>query len=161
MSFICRCLTASFIVGLLAGAAILNVISGKHIDNAELEIQKLQTKLADQTEQITALEKALEKRQKLVVTELEVHVNFKDEDENDEYNQLELEKAVKKLLKDIRGKEVSSLDPLLVANIVEGRTIEVSKRKFVLSVEGIAVSEKVIMYVAITEIPQANMQNAT
>ncbi|MDT3698913.1 MAG: hypothetical protein RO469_05745 [Thermincola sp.] len=161
MSIIRRCVAASFIVGLLAGAAILNVVSGKHIDNAELEIHKLQTKSEDQVEQIAALEKALaealKKRQKLAVTEIEVHVTFKAEEESNEYNQLEIEKAVKKLLKDIRGKEVSSLDPLIIANIVDGRTVEAAKRKFTLSVKGIAVSEKVIMYVETTEIPQANM----
>lgn len=159
MSLIRRCAIASFIIGMLIGAAILNVICGKHLDKAELEMQKLHTKLADQTEQITALEKALEKRQKVAVTEIEVHVNFKDDSESDEFNQLEIEKIVKKLLKDIRGKQVSSLDPLIIANIIDGRIVEVSKRKFVLSVNGLLVSEKLIMHVEITEKPQINLQS--
>jgi len=159
MILIRQCVIASFIVGMLIGAAILNMFCGTHIDNAELEIQKLHTKLADQSEQITALEKNLEKRQKLAVTEIEVHAYFKDNEESDEYNQLEIEKIVKKLLKDIRGKQVSSLDPLIIANIIDGRTVEVSNSKFMLSVKGLLITEKLIMHVEMTEKEQPDLQN--
>lgn len=153
-------IAATFIVGMLVGAATLNLVCGIHLDNAELEMQKLHTKLADQSEQIAALEKTLEQRQKSAVTEIEIHVNFKDDKQNDEYDKLEIEKAVKKLLKNIRGKEVSSLDPLLTTNIIDGRMIEVSKRKFLLSVKSLLISEKLIMNIEITEKAQTNLEAA-
>lgn len=147
---------AGFLVGMMVGAAAINLVCGAHIDNAELEIEKLNTKLADQAEQITALEKTLAQRQKFAVTEIEVHVSFKDDKESDEFNQLEIEKAVKKLLKNIRGKEVSSLDPLIITNIIDGRPLEITKHQFLLSVKSLLISEKLIMYVEAKEKVQNN-----
>lgn len=151
MKLIRHSVVASFIIGTLVGAAALNLVSGVHIDNAELEIQKLHSQLADQSEQITALEKTLERRQKLAVTEIEIHITPKDTQQSDEFTELEIENAVKKLLKNIRGKEVSSLDPLLITNIIDGRTVEISTRKVLLSVKSLLLSEKLIMYVETTE----------
>jgi hypothetical protein len=150
MIFIRHSVIASFIIGLLVGAATLNLVCGKHLDQTKLDIEKLQEKLADQNEQIITLEKTIEQSQVLVITGIEVHVRFKDEDLNEDYNILEIEKAVKQLVKDIRGKEVSSLDPLLIKNIIEGRTIKISNEEFLLSVKSLLISEKLIIYVEIT-----------
>ncbi|PKM89869.1 MAG: hypothetical protein CVU87_04000 [Firmicutes bacterium HGW-Firmicutes-12] len=150
MIFIRRSVIASFIIGILVGAATLNIVCGKHLEHAKLEIEKLEAKLADQTEQITALEKTLAQRQVLVVTGIEVHVSFKDEALNEEYNTLEIEKSVNKLLKDIRGKKIPSLDPLLITSIIEGRSIKISNEEYILSVKSLLISEKLIIYVEIT-----------
>lgn len=148
-------LIASFTLGILVGSAAVNLISGAHLDYAELEIQKLNTKLADQSEQITALEQNLAKRQKSSsINEIDIRVSFKETKPANEYDKLGIEKSVKKLLRDVRGKEVSSVDPLLITNIIDRRTVESSNRKFLLVVKGTLISEKLIMYVEASQIQQ-------
>ena len=143
-----KSLVAVFLLGILVGAAGLNVLLGNHLDSAELEILKLRSELEDKTEQLETAEKELEvKKQAAVVNELDVHVNFKDE-----YKKLEIESAVKKLLQNIKGQEVRSLDPLLVTNIVDGRTVETENHKYSLTVRGALISEKIIMYVDAKEV---------
>jgi|LFRM01.2.fsa_nt_gb hypothetical protein len=151
MSFIRYSVIASFIFGLLAGAAIINLVCGTHLDNAELEIERLNALLAEQTEQIAALERTIAQQEEFTVTEIEVHVLFKDEKENDELSSLEIEKRVKELLKNIRGREVSTLDPILIVNIVDGRPIQVSNTEYILTVKSLLISEKLVMHVEAAE----------
>lgn len=151
MSFIRYSAIASFIVGMLTGAAVINLICGTHVDNAELEIERLNALLAEQNEQIAALEATIAQQEKLAVTEIDVQVSFPDKKEADELSTLEIEKTVKELLKNIRGREVSTLDPLLIVNIVDGRPIQVSNAEFVITVKSLLVSEKLIINVEAEE----------
>jgi len=147
---------AGFVLGLMVGAAGLNLAAGRHLDQAELKIRILQSQLEDRTEQLSGMEKALadlEKklaaRQRLVVSDIDVHVRYKDE-----YERLEIEAAVKKLLKNLMTKEVKTLDPILVTNIVDQRIIETGKHKYLLTVKETLVSEKIIMYVEAKEVKE-------
>lgn len=151
MSFIRNSVIAGFFVGILVGAAALNLVYGTHIDNAELKMERLQEEILEQSEQIATLEKALSQHQNLAVTEIEVHVTFEGDKDYDEYTKLEIEKTVKDLLKEVRGKEVSSLDPLLVRSIIDGRTVEISKLEFILTVECMLVSERLIIFLDAAE----------
>lgn len=158
MSFIRNSVIAGFFVGILVGAAALNLVSGTHIDKAELEIERLHEEILEQSEQIATLEETLSQRQNLAVTEIQVHVAFEGDKDYDEYTTLEIEKTVKDLLKDVRGKEVSSLDPLLVRSIIDGRTVEISKLEFVLSVKCLLVSERLIIFLEAAE-PEKTVMN--
>lgn len=151
MSFIRWSVIAGFIIGILAGAAGLNMVTGTHMDRAELEIERLNAELAESYEQISALEKTLAQHKKAAVTEIEVHVAFKDGNQRDELTTLGITKTVRELLTNIRGREVSTLDPQLIVNIVDGREIEISNREFVLTVRSLLVSEKLIMDVEAKE----------
>lgn len=139
---------ATFSLGFLLGATMLNIISGAHLGTAELEIQKLHTELADHTEQIKALEDSLAQRKKATVSKIDIRI-MPSKDDN-EYDKLEIEKTIKQLLRDVRGQEVASLDPLLVTNIIDQRIIAVSDRKFLVEVKRSLISETLIMYVDIT-----------
>lgn len=151
MSFIRYSVIASFIVGILAGAAVINIVCGKHIDHAELEIERLHSQLEEQSEQIATLEETLAEQEEFAVTEIEVHVTFKDKKQNDELNTLGIQKSVKDLLKTVRGREVSTLDPMLIFNIVDGRSLQVADTEFIVTVKSVLVWEKLVMYVEAAE----------
>jgi len=145
-----KALASGLLLGILIGAAGLNIVMGSHLDRAELEILKLRAELEEKTEQLESAEKELEvKKQAAVVDEIDIHVNY-----SDEYEKLEIEAALKKLLKDTKGQEVHSLDPLLVTNIVDGRTVATEGHKYILTVRGTLVSEKIIMYVDAKEVKE-------
>lgn len=141
-----RLFLASFILGALVGSAGLNWVTGRHMDKAELEIRRLRSEVADHNEKIATLEKRLAIEQNFSVSEIQVYVNL-----DDEYEKLELETEVKRLLKDLRGKDLKDLDPVLVAGIVDKRIIDTGKHKFRLSVKGTLISEKIIMYIEVKE----------
>lgn len=149
-----KAILAGFILGFLTGAAILNLLIGNNLDKAELKINKLQSELEDSSAQVIDLEKELanvEKKltakQKPVVSTMDIHVLLEDE-----FEKLELEAEVKKLLQDIRGKDVEALDPLLITGIVNGRTLSTAARNYRMTVKGTLVSEKLIMYIEANEI---------
>jgi len=145
-----KALASGLFLGILIGAAGLNIVVGSHLDRAELEILKLRTELKDKSEQLESAEKELEvKKQAAVVDEINIHVNY-----SDEYEKIEIQSAVKKLLENIKGQEVQSLDPLLVTNIVDGRTVVTENQKYSLKVRGTLVSEKIIMYVDAEEVKE-------
>jgi len=152
-----KAVLAGFTLGALIGAAGLNLALGKHLDKAELEIRKLRLAYEEQTEQLQAAEKELAiKTRVAVVNEITVNVIFEDE-----YERIEIETAVRKLLRNLKGKEVSSLDPLLVSNILDGRTITTPDSKYILTVKGILVSEKIVMYIEAKEVEEQSILDRT
>ncbi|PKM79815.1 MAG: hypothetical protein CVU89_16480 [Firmicutes bacterium HGW-Firmicutes-14] len=137
-----KAVIAGFILGTLVGAAGLSLVLGSHLDSAELEVRRLRSEIEDLTGELENAEEKLAAREKATtVTEINVYVNF-----DNEYEKIELESTVKKMLKDLKGKEVSSLDPLIVANIIEGRTVETEEGRYTLSVTAALVSEKITIY---------------
>ena len=151
MSFIRWSFIASFLIGIMVGAASLNLVIGSHLDRAQLEIERLSIQLVEKSEQITVLEATLAQHEELAITKIEVNVTFKDEKKVDDLNILEIEKIIKDLLKTIRGREVSTLDPVLIVNIVDGRSIQTSNSEFTVKVKSLLVSEKLIMHVVAEE----------
>ena len=154
MRFIPWRVLAAFVLGLAIGAATLNLISGTHLDTAQLEIERLNVKLDEQSKQIATLQETIAQHQEFAVTEIQVAVSFKDAAQNDEINALEIEKTIKDLLKSVRGREVSTIDPVLLVNIVDGRTIEVSNVDFKVKVKILLISEKLLMHVEAEEKPK-------
>lgn len=142
-----RIILASFMLGALIGAAGLNLATGHHLDKAELEIKRLHANLNDQSDKIAVLEKKLAVRQNLTINEIRVYVNL-----DDEFEKLELESNIKKLLRELKGKELKEIDPALVVSIVDKRIVETQEHKYRLTVKGTLVSERVIMYVEAREI---------
>lgn len=151
-----KLITASFILGTLVGAAVLNLVLGRHLDNAELELRTLRSGLAEQREKTSLLEKKLEVRQKLFVNEIRVNINLEDE-----FEKLEVEAAVKKLLKVLKGKDLKELDPNLVINIIDKRIVETPEHKYRVSVKGTLISERVIMYIDAEEIKEVPLSKTT
>lgn len=155
-------LLAVFIFGFILGAAVLNYISGTHLDRAELEIQKLNHIRLDQTEQIKALENNLAEQKAITVNTIEIRIISEKESKTDPYNKLEIEKEIKQLLKNVRGQEISTLDPLLINNMIDKRTVTVSEHRYILSVKGTLISEKLVMYVEVQEpIPSKQVNGST
>lgn len=144
-------LMAAFFVGVILGAISLNLILGNHLDTSELEIERLTAELEEQSTQIATLQETIAKQEEWTVTEIQVEVSFKDAKQSDELVTLEIEKTVKELLKSARGRKVSTLDPQMLLNIVQGRTITASNTEFTIDVQSLLISEKLIIYVEAEE----------
>jgi hypothetical protein len=144
-------LMVSFIIGVLIGASMVTWWVGARIDYLMLQNEKLQATLDTKETQIKKLEENLASKQRFVVKDIQVEVSFPDEKEEDSFVQLTLERKIVEMLNDLWGKEVSTLDPALIANIIDSRTVQVDQQQYHLTVtRGPLVSDKVLIYVEAT-----------
>lgn len=136
---------ACFILGLLAGAIIINLRSGHHIDYLYQENLHLRATLDEREATIKILEEKISSSTKwLAVQEIKVSIIFPDSEElpNNEALKLALENKCRSLLKDIRGKRVKSIDPDLLLGIIQDRVLEIEDYKFKLNVIWLLISEE-------------------
>ncbi|KNZ68275.1 hypothetical protein Tfer_3173 [Thermincola ferriacetica] len=135
-------LVALFFLGLVTGASVTNLITGRHLEKAYLEIQSLQDKVADQERQIESLQAELDLRQESLVKEIKIHVLH-----DEKYIRLEIEDFAKGMLQELVGKEVENIDPILVSNILDNRVTEIDKTAYTLRVKAVLVSERILVYI--------------
>lgn len=155
-------LMAAFLIGMLMGAAVITWWVGARIDYLMLENEKLQASLDSKETQMKKLEDNLASKQRFVVNDIQAVVQFADEKEEDSFVQLSLEKEIILMLDDLWGKDVQSLDPILIANIIDQRTVEVDKKQYHLSVtRGPLISDKVLIYVEVTGKKERGEKEAT
>ncbi|MDW7674841.1 MAG: hypothetical protein SCK28_09920 [Bacillota bacterium] len=141
-------LIVSFLIGMLLGASIVTWWVGARIDYLMLQNEKLQATLDSKETQIKNLEDNLASKQRFVVKDIQVVVSFSDEKEEDSFVQLTLERKVIEMLDDLWGKEVNTLDPTLIYNIVHNRTVEVESISYHLKVtRGPLISDKVLIHI--------------
>ncbi|NLW25420.1 MAG: hypothetical protein GXY91_09355 [Clostridia bacterium] len=140
---------ALFILGVVIGSAMTNLAIGYQLDKLYSQKLNLEAQLADKEEQIKVLEeKVSEANRWLIVQEIQVEITLPERSFPDKQQlELEIEKIIKNILKNVRGQKVSQLDPMVIWNIVDQRKVEVLGYQFTLEVQGIIVSEKVVFYI--------------
>ncbi len=141
-------LLAAFLIGLLVGSSLITWRVGARIDYLMLQNEKLQATLDSRETQMKKLEDNLASKQRFVVNDIQIVVSFDSEKDSDSFVQISLEKKIVEMLDDLWGKEVRSLDPVLIANIIHQRTVEVEDDQYYLTVtRGPLVSDKILIYV--------------
>ena len=130
------------------GGSIVTWFIGARLDILMSENEKLASELDTKETRLQTLEDSLASEHQYIVQDLEIIVEFEEGEEEDELVKLTLEKKIRTMLDDIWGKDVQSLDPLLIANIIERRTLTVEEQTYILTVtRGPLVSEKVLIYI--------------
>ncbi|MGF7185647.1 hypothetical protein GGQ84_001739 [Desulfitispora alkaliphila] len=145
-----RRLFAAFAIGVLVGSGLVTWWVGGKIDYLMSHNERLQGELDTKETQLRTMEESLKTQQKYVVSDMQIHIRFKNEKDEDEFTKMSLEKKVGDMLSDIWGKEVNTLDPILIANIVHNRKVIVEDTTYTLTVtRGPLISEKVMMFVEV------------
>lgn len=138
---------AVFFLGFIGGAACINLLIGLNLDKAYIQIEELKDQVSDQHTQLESLQAELDVRQSSLVKQINVHVLV-----DDKYVQMEIEDFAKSLLKDLIGKEVESLDPIIVLNVVNDRSIKIDSISYELKVKALLISEKIVVYIEPSEL---------
>lgn len=140
-----RCLqiyAAVFVLGLVLGSTTTLLYSGHQIDEAYIQLETLHSELGEHQRRMTRLESSLTERRKRVVQSIAIELNI-----TDPHVAIKVKEVIRDLLDETIGREVSTLDPKLVAGIINNRIIDVAGQVYALRLELLALSETLYVYV--------------
>jgi predicted PurR-regulated permease PerM len=121
-------LIASFIAGLILGAALLNLWIGRELDQLIYERNQLIGQLNTQQTELKKLKESLQEHKRTVVQEVKIELN----DDLDKHIQQELEEKIFSLLNNLIGKQLSEIDTNMLADSLNERTIIIEDKQYTL-----------------------------
>lgn len=130
-------LLASFLLGALCGAMLAASRVASRLDGLVVENRQLAQQLQESQWQVERLEEQLRKRSRPTVTGAEVVVMFRDP-----VVRLALEQEARRVVQDLIGREVATLDPLLVMHRLDGRVVTVESRPYLLQTRAVGVAPR-------------------
>ncbi|NLZ38170.1 MAG: hypothetical protein GX893_01000 [Firmicutes bacterium] len=130
---------ATLLVGVILGAALMNLFLCKQIDQLYLEREKLKVELYETTERLKKI-RVQQQQNKLFVREIEV-IFLNEPKQN--LLEIELHKKIVELAQAIIGTEVEKVPHTIIGHLLDQRLIEVNGKKFLLHLKTIIIAEKV------------------
>ncbi len=134
-----------FILGIIAGATLITILTGKYIDQLVLKNKELETLVKDQEQQLGQLDQQF--KNKLVVQKI---VPFLDTDIN-KHRQQEITKKIRSLLAGLVGKDISEVDSLLIRDIINEASIIVEDDIYQLHLSYLVISDELKLYLIIND----------
>jgi len=140
---------AGLIIGAVLGAAGMNALTGREIDRLQRQntyyldrLSTLTQELSVEKEKVSALKKKSAHKHR--VTKITVHITLR---EPDEITRLALEKKIRQYLEQqFLQRELHSLDPLVIPEVVDDRTFTVESESYQVKVLTTLVSETMVMH---------------
>lgn len=136
---------ACLLIGTLLGAAVVNLILGRHLDQMIYLNENLQLQLNEERGRVKQLEKTYYSTP--VVRKVVLRL-ICDEDKHTEQ---ELEKKIKELLTGLVGLKIDELDTVILREIINDRMIPVGKDTFVTRLETIIVDDELTFVIQINQ----------
>jgi hypothetical protein len=147
---------ALFLLGMLIGAVITVLTVGSHLDASHLERKALQNKVMELQDTIGRLEKSLADQEQQYMRVEQVKVSLLSPP--DPFVALDLEEAALRLLSDLIGKDVGTIDLRLVHNLIHERIVEIEGKSFKLYVRGIQLHRQVEVQLETSPLPAESQE---
>lgn len=146
---------AMLLLGIFLGMALAALRIGGQVDALWIENSRLLDELRTRTERLHLLERQINKQYYLRVTSIEPHVALRAAFSNAEAQSvcLTIERQITQILNPLLGKEIKTLDPTLVMQILNQRKVQVNKQNYELSIRTLILSERLIIYVEAKSLP--------
>lgn len=142
------CYAGGLLTGILVGAAALSIVISYRMDNYYKQISYLENTIQNKDERLEKLEQSIN-TQNLIVKDIEVNLVFDKDGNNDEIDKIEVEKTIKEKYNTLLGKEVKSIDPHIVVEIVDKRILKIDDRQYKLHVDKLILAEVVGIWVEV------------
>lgn len=139
-----------FILGIILGATVITVITGKYIDQLVLKNKEMEILTKDQEKQLNQLDKQF--KNKLLVQKI---TPLLDTDIN-KHTQQDIIKKIRSLLAGLVGKDISEIDPLLLRDIINEASIIVEDHIYQLHLSYLIVSDELKLYLIINNHQESN-----
>jgi len=143
-------LIASFILGFIMGALILNLVVASEIDSLIYKNRELNSKIKNQNEELKKLEESLSSRKWKVVQKIKIVV----ETEENKHIKQELESKLYEILNSIIGRQMNKIDGTLISNTVDDRVIIIDGTNYQIDLIWLLLQEETIVKVKATNISQ-------
>lgn len=134
-----------FLLGIVIGGSTVNLINGRIIENLSFENESYKMKNDLLNEKINKLNDAIKAKSFRVITDITPYIN-----NDDKKIKIEIEKYIKSKLKDIYGKNVDKIEPILIYKIFDGRILTIENKKIILKVRYIIINANLEIYVDTT-----------
>ncbi|HLV09884.1 MAG TPA: hypothetical protein VKY40_06725 [Halanaerobiales bacterium] len=132
-----------FLLGIIIGATLLNVYSGKIIDNLMLEKNRLQARVEEQEQEIEELQKH---KYSLTIKKI---VPLLDSDLN-QHTQDEIINKIRDLLDRYPGRSIQETDFLLLWDVIHNRLIVIEDKTYQLQLDIIVATEELRLYLRVS-----------
>ena len=143
-----------FILGIIIGTLLLNIIVSKKLDILILDNNKLKNNCQEKDLEINELKSNLKEQKKHFIQKLSIEINS----DLNQHTEQKIEKKIKDLLSGLIGENYKNLDPLLLRNIIHQRYLMVEDKTYHLELDYIVISEELKIFVKISKNKEENSE---
>jgi len=136
------------IAGILIGAIVLTMVVSYRMDKLYENVATLENIINEKDSKLKKLEESINTTY-FVLQDIEIIIEFKGEEAEDEIDRIEIEKAIKEKYTELLGKEVKSIDPDLVVKVVDQRIFRLDEKEYILKVSKLLLSETLKLWVEV------------
>lgn len=136
------------IAGILIGAIGLTTLVSYRMDKLYEYVATLENTINEKDFKLNKLEESINTMY-FVLQDIEIVINFSGEDTEDEIDKIEIEKAIKEKYTELLGKEVKSIDPDLVVEVVDQRIFRLEEKEYRLRVTKLLLSETLKLWIEV------------
>ncbi|NLI69381.1 MAG: hypothetical protein GX364_00755 [Firmicutes bacterium] len=132
---------AIFLLGILLGTSMINLLHGRSVDKMYWEKEELKIALFETSKRLSKLEDQLAIRHNPLVREVKIEI----ETEEDDFTKQALRQAINQIAGDMIGEELSSINPQLLYQMLNKREIKLQDgRIFQTEIMWLVVSDQII-----------------
>jgi len=145
------CFISGLLWGALAGALGLSILVSQRIEGYYEKIAYLEHTIQDKDEKLAKLEKSINNAS-IVLKDVLVILEFKDlsNEQIDLIDTIEIEKAIKEKYASSLGKEIKSLDPDILVQVIDKRILRFDEAEYQLTVNKLVLSDVLKLWVSIS-----------
>ncbi|AET66081.1 hypothetical protein Desor_0374 [Desulfosporosinus orientis DSM 765] len=138
------CFFAGIIVGVIIGAAALNIVISNRMDSFYKQIAYLEQIIQDKNAILEKFEKNFNTRS-LRIKRIDVVLDFR----GDEIDRINIEKSIKDKYSSLLGKEVNSIDPELIIEVADKRILKIQGKEYKLKANKLIITEVMKIWIGI------------
>lgn len=138
------CFFAGVLIGLLIGAAALNIVISNRMDSFYKQIAYLEQIIQDKNSVLEKFEKNVNTRN-LRIKRIEVVLGFS----GDEIDKINIEKSIKDKYSSLLGKEVNSLDPEVIIEVADKRILKIEGKEYKLKANKLVITEVMKIWIGV------------
>jgi len=144
------CFITGLLGGILIGCTMMSALVSYRIDLYHEEIMYLKNVIADNDVKYKKLKESFDNvnKKKFLVSDIEAHLIYMDDEESN-FDKLELEKYIKDKYKDLLWKEVRSVDMDLVVGLLDDDIFIIEGKSFKLKVSRVLISDVFKIWVTV------------
>lgn len=142
------CFLAGVVIGILIGVTAFNIFVSYRMDQLYKTIAYLEQTVQDKNAVLKKFEKNINKKS-LIIKGIEVVLMF----DGDEIDKILFEKSIKDKYSTLLGKEVKTIDPDLIIEVVDKRILKTDDKEYKLKVNKLILTEIVKIWISVEPIP--------
>lgn len=140
----CICFITGLLVGTLIGTVTITILISYRMDQQYKKIIFLENTIQDRNEKLEKLESSINSYA-VVLKNIEIHIL--DNKEIDELDKIDIEKAIKEKYTTLLGKEVKTMDPDILVEVVDKRILKIDKKEYRVNIKKLILTESLKIYV--------------